>query len=89
MAISGTFCIFKEFPALYTYSCLILFPLRQAIFSKRMAKDLERHRYYEINRAVQYGYREAVKSLAFQTRDVKLSLKEIPRYRKRLLKKKK
>lgn len=50
--------------------------------------DLERHRYYEINRAVQYGYREAVKSLAFQTRDVKLSLKEIPRYRKRLLKKK-
>lgn len=50
--------------------------------------DLERHRYYEINRAVQYGYREAVKSLAFQTRDTKLSLKEIPRYRKRLLKKK-
>lgn len=50
--------------------------------------DVERHRYYEINRAVQYGYREAVKSLAFQTRDAKLSLKEIPRYRKRLLKKK-
>ncbi len=51
--------------------------------------DLERHRYYEINRAVQGGYREALKSLAFQTRDVKLCLKEIPRYRKRLLKKKK
>lgn len=50
--------------------------------------DVERHRYYEINRAVQHGYREAVKSLAFQTRDAKLSLKEIPRYRKRLLKKK-
>jgi hypothetical protein len=50
--------------------------------------DLERHRYYEFNRAVQHGYRAGTKSLAFQTRDVKLSLKEIPRYRKRLIKKK-
>jgi hypothetical protein len=51
--------------------------------------NLERHRYYELNRAVQHGYKEATKSLAFQTRNVKLSLKEIPRYRKRLIKKKK
>lgn len=50
--------------------------------------DLERHRYYEINRAVQHGYRSGVKSLAFETRGTKLSLKEVARYRKRILKKK-
>ena len=51
--------------------------------------DVERHRYSRINKVVQYGYRKSLERLAFETRDVKLSLKEIPRYRKRLLKKKK
>jgi hypothetical protein len=50
--------------------------------------DIERHRYYEINRGVQYGYKEAVKSLSFEIRDVKLNLKETARYRKRILKRK-
>ncbi|MES2514406.1 MAG: transglutaminase domain-containing protein [Bacteroidota bacterium] len=50
--------------------------------------DIERHRHYLVNRSVQYGSREALKSLSFEIRDVKKALKGVRQYRKNILKKK-
>ena len=50
--------------------------------------DLERHRYYVINKGVQFAYKETLKSLSFELRDVKMALKGVKQYRKHLIKKK-
>jgi hypothetical protein len=49
--------------------------------------DIERHRHYLVNRSVQHGSREALKSLSFEIRDVKKALKGVRQYRKSILKK--
>ncbi len=51
--------------------------------------DIERQRYYVINKGVQYGYRETLKELSFQTADMKKALKSVKQYRKYLIKSRK
>ena len=48
--------------------------------------DAERHRYYVINKCVQHGYRETIKSLSFELRNVKLNLKGVKLYRTCIIK---
>ena len=47
--------------------------------------DVERHRHYILNKGMQLGYRETLKSLSFEIRDVKKALKGIKKYRKYLI----